>query len=70
MSPLILALTLILLAIPFAFLASVAVGKSVLLVSALLVIGIYAWVWPWFRPNAFIVRPDAIEVESPSYSTQ
>ena len=65
MSPLIFGLTLFLLAIPFAFLTGVAVGKSVLLVPALLVIGIYAWVWLRFRPGAFIVRPDAIEVEWP-----
>jgi Bacterial PH domain len=65
MSPLIFGLRLILLALPFAFLASVAVGKSLLLVPALLVIGIYAWVWLRFRPNVFVVRPDAIEVEWP-----
>lgn len=63
MSPLIFGLTLTLLALPFAFLASVAVGKSLLLVPALLVIGIYAWVWLRFRPSAFVIRPDAIEVE-------
>jgi Bacterial PH domain len=65
MSPLILVLTLILLAIPFAFLASIAVGRSLLSAPALLVIGIYAWVWLRFRPSTFIVRPDAIEVEWP-----
>ena len=65
MSPLIFGLTPTLLALPFAFLASVAVGKSLLLVPALLVIGIYAWVWLRFRPSAFVVRPDAIEVEWP-----
>jgi Bacterial PH domain len=65
MSPLIFGLTLILLAIPFAFLASVAVGESALSVPTLLVTGIYAWVWLRFRPSAFIVRPDAIEVEWP-----
>jgi len=41
---LIFGLTLMLLALPFAFLASVAVGKSLLLVPVLLVIAIYAWV--------------------------
>src|SRR5690242_18872006 len=65
MSPLIFGLTLILLAIPFALLVSVAVGESALLVPTLLVTGIYAWVWLRFRPSAFIVRPDAIEVEWP-----
>ena len=65
MSPLIFGLTLILLAVPFAFLASVAFERSLLLAPALFVIGIYAWVWLRFRPSAFIVRPDAIDVEWP-----
>jgi hypothetical protein len=65
MSPLILALTLILLAIPVVFLVNVALGRSLLAAPALLVIAIYSWVWLRFRPSAFIVRPDAIEVEWP-----
>jgi hypothetical protein len=65
MSPSILVLTLILMAIPVAFLASVAFGRALLSAPALLVIGIYSWVWLRFRPSAFIVRPDAIEVEWP-----
>ena len=65
MSPLILALTLFLLAIPVVFLGTVAFGRSLLAVPALLVIAIYSWIWLRFRPSAFIVRPDAIEVEWP-----
>lgn len=65
MSPLILVLTLILLAIPVIFLGIVAFGKSLLAAPALLVIAIYSWVWLRFRPSAFIVRPDRIEVQWP-----
>jgi hypothetical protein len=65
MSPLILILTLILLAIPIVFLANVAFGKSLLAAPALLVIAIYTWIWLRFRPSAFVVRPDVIEVAWP-----
>jgi hypothetical protein len=65
MSPLILVLALILMVIPVVLLANVASGRSVLAAPALLVIGIYSWVWLRFRPSAFIVRPDGIEVEWP-----
>jgi len=64
-SPLILVLTMILLAIPVVLLGNVASGRSLLAAPALLVIVIYSWVWLRFRPSAFIVRPDAIEVEWP-----
>jgi hypothetical protein len=62
MSPLILILTLILLAIPIIFLANVAFGRSLLVAPALLVIAIYSWIWLRFRPSVFVVRPDVIEV--------
>ena len=65
MSPLILALTLILLAIPVLFLTNAFFGKSLLVGPALLVIGIYSWVWLRFRPSEFVVRPDAIDVTWP-----
>src|SRR5215470_14384929 len=65
MSPLIFVLTLFLLAIPVVFLGSVAFGRSLLAAPALLVIAIYFWIWLRFSPSAFIVRPDAIEVEWP-----
>ena len=45
MSPLILVLTLFLLAIPVVFLGTVAFGRSLLAVPALLVIAIYSWIW-------------------------
>jgi Bacterial PH domain len=65
MSPLILVLTLVLLALPLVFLANAAVGGRVLLVPGLLLIVIYAWIWFWFRPILFLVRPGALEVVWP-----
>ena len=65
MSPLILILTLILLAIPIVFLANAALGRSLLAAPALLVIAIYSWIWLRFRPSVFVVRPDVIEVAWP-----
>src|SRR5262249_28683630 len=29
---------------------------------ALLLVVIYAWVWLWFRPSAFVIHPNIIEV--------
>src|SRR5262249_20308969 len=37
-------------------------GSRVLQVPALLVIAIYCWIWLRFRPTAFVVHPDALEV--------
>ena len=65
MSPLILILTLILLAIPIVFLANAVLGRSLLAAPALLVIAIYSWIWLRFRPSVFVVRPDVIEVAWP-----
>jgi hypothetical protein len=65
MSPLILILTLILLAIPIVFLANAALGRSLLAAPALLVIAIYSWIWLRFRLSVFVVRPDVIELAWP-----
>lgn len=63
MSPLILALTLGLFALPgIAFLVQAALGKTLVMGPALLVVIIYAWVWLRFRPTAFVVRPAALDV--------
>ncbi len=62
MSPMIRALTLFLLALPVGFLASVMLWRAPLVSPAALLIGLYAWVWLRFRPNRFVVRPDAIAV--------
>lgn len=62
MSPLILTLTLGLLVLPLAFLATAAFGKSPLMVPGLLLLALYAWVWLRFRPRRFVVHPSEIEV--------
>ncbi len=65
MSPLILILTLGLLALPVVFLASAVFGKRLLLAPALLIVAIYCWVWFRFRPTLFVVRPNVLEVVWP-----
>jgi hypothetical protein len=62
MSALILVLTLFLLALPVVFLALSATRGSWLALPALLLLGIYAWVWLWFRPARFEVHPGVLEV--------
>jgi hypothetical protein len=64
MSPLILILTVGLLALPIALSAG-AVVQNALVVPALLLIGIYSWVWLRFRPTRFVVHPEAIEIVWP-----
>jgi len=58
-------LSLVLLALPLAFLAGVALGISTLRGPALLVTIIYAWIWLRFRPSGFIVGPDLLVVVWP-----
>lgn len=62
MSPLILALTAFLLALPLAFLAGPLFGWRLLAVPALLLVAIYAWVWLRFRPSRFDVRRGGLQV--------
>ena len=62
MSPLILTLTLVLLALPLAFFVGVLFGGRLLSVLALFVVAIYAWVWLRFRPSRFVVHQHALEV--------
>jgi hypothetical protein len=62
MSPPIRVLTWALLALPVAFLAGASLGSPALAVPAVLVAGVYGWVWLRFRPTGFEVHPDAIEV--------
>ena len=62
MSSSILVLTLVLLALPVVFLWRSAVRWGWLTLPALLLLGIYAWVWFWFRPTLFVVHPGVLEV--------
>jgi hypothetical protein len=49
-------------ALPVVFLVAGIVGARALLIPAMLVLLIYAWVWARFRPTAFVVHPDRLEV--------
>ena len=62
MSPLILWLTLGLLAAPVAVLMSALFWKLMLVIPGLLLGAIYAWVWLRFRPTSFVVHSGALEV--------
>ena len=62
MSPLILALTAFLLALPLAFLAGPLFGWRLLAVPALFLVTIYVWVWLRFRPSRFDVRRGGLQV--------
>jgi Bacterial PH domain len=62
MCPLIRRLTLVMAALPAVFLVAGTVGFRALFVPAMLVLVIYGWVWARFRPTAFVVHPDSLEV--------
>ena len=65
MCRLILVLTLVMAALPVAFLIGGALGARVLWGPALLLCLIYAWVWTRFRPTAFVVQPRTLDVVWP-----
>ncbi len=62
MSPLILAITLVLLALPLAFSVGMLFGSQLLFIPAMFVVAIYAWVWFRFRPSKFVVHQRVLEV--------
>jgi len=55
-------LTLVLAALPVTFLLAGNVGPRALYLPALLLLLTYGWVWSRFRPTAFVVHPDSLEV--------
>jgi hypothetical protein len=65
MSALIRNLTLVLLALPLAFLVPPAFGTRFFAQPALFLIAIYAWVWLRFRPTRFVVHPGGLQVVWP-----
>jgi hypothetical protein len=65
MSTVIVALTVLVLAVPAVFLVLAAGGREVLAVPAFFVIALYMWVWLRCRPSAFIVHHDALEIVWP-----
>lgn len=65
MSPSILALTGVLLALPLALLGLAALLMPLLLGPAVFILSIYAWIWLRYRPTAFLVHPRTLEVTWP-----
>jgi hypothetical protein len=65
MSPSLLVLTGVLLALPLALLGLAALWTPLLLGLAVFILGIYAWIWLRYRPTAFVVHPRALEVTRP-----
>lgn len=65
MSPLILALTLVLLALPVVFFTLAARTHGLLAGPAAFLVLIYVWIWLWFRPTAFVVTPRTLEITWP-----
>jgi hypothetical protein len=62
MCPFMLRLTLLMAALPLAFVVAAVLGPRPLWAPALLLILIYGWVWTRFRPTAFVVHAHALEV--------
>jgi len=62
MSPLIRAITLMLLALPVIFLALALTGARFHLVPGLCVLVLYMWIWLRFRPSRFVVHDQSLEV--------
>jgi hypothetical protein len=62
MSPPIRWLTVLLLLLPVVFATMAGSGAYVLWLPALILMAIYSWIWLRFRPSAFVVHANAIEV--------
>jgi hypothetical protein len=62
MCPLIRRLTLVMATVPVVLLVSGVIGPRALFVPAMLVLIIYGWVWVRFRPTAFVVHRESLEV--------
>ena len=62
MSPQILTITTVLLVLPLALFSGALFGGRFLAVPALIVVGIYVWVWLRFRPRRFVVHERSMEV--------
>ena len=65
MSPVIRVLTVVLLILPAAFLTGMLTGRNEFVGPFVVISVIYAWVWFLFRPGAFVIHPDALEVVWP-----
>lgn len=62
MSPVILVVTLVLLALPIGFFVAAMAGARFHATPCLIVTVIYAWIWLRFRPSRFVVQDRSLEV--------
>ena len=62
MCPFIRGLTVVMTALPVVFLVAGTLGPRAFYLPALLLLLTYGWVWARFRPAAFVVHPDSLEV--------
>ena len=65
LSPVLLIVTLVLLALPIAFFVAVLSGASLHPAPGLLVVAVYVWIWLRFRPVRFVVREQSLDVVWP-----
>ena len=65
MCPVMLMITLCMLALPIAFGVAAGLGHGPLLGPAAIVLGIYAWIWLRLRPTRFVVGPAGLEIVWP-----
>ena len=62
MSPVILVITLVLLALPVGFFIAAMMGARFHIAPCLIVTIVYAWIWLRFRPGRFVVQDQSLEV--------
>jgi hypothetical protein len=62
MSPLIRALTVVLLLIPAVFFLTSTRGANLLGAIGLILVALYVWIWLRFRPTRFVIHPHTLEV--------
>lgn len=65
MSPGLRVLTIVLLLLPAVFLVAVLAGQKDAAIPLVMVAAIFGWVWRGFRPGAFVIHPNALEVVWP-----
>ena len=62
MSPLILGLTIMMLAILVFFLSAGFLGYPAMFIPGILLLVLYTWVWVRFRPNRFVIHADILQI--------
>lgn len=65
MSSLILAITIVLIAIPMVFIGCAVAGRQTLYVPAFVLLAVYIWVWLRFRPQQFVIHSMDLELVWP-----